>query len=110
MLQSGNFLRDIPPRGSQEAFEDLLWGKGFRVERIISQGHASPEGFWYQQVEAEWVIVLEGAGRLEFQDGSVHPMARGDYLHLPAGLPHRVQWTDPDTPTIWLAIHFPSQV
>lgn len=42
-----------------------------RIERIISHGHASPEGFWYDQGQSEWVVVLKGAARLQFEDGTV---------------------------------------
>ena len=106
MIRTGNILQNIVPRGAEEAFEELLHGAGFRLARIVSQGHNSPEGFWYQQVEAEWVIVLEGAAELKFEDGTARRMGRGDYVLIPAGVRHRVEWTDPALPTIWLAIHF----
>ena len=41
-----------------------------RIERIISHGHASPADFWYDQAQHEWVIVLKGAARLQFEDGT----------------------------------------
>ena len=109
MLQKGNIFENLPPCGSDEAFEDLLRGQGLRVERIVSHGHASSQDFWYQQVEAEWVMVLRGAARVEFEGGTVHRMGPGDYVLIPPQVRHRVDWTDPDTPTVWLAIHFPSQ-
>jgi len=108
MHPTGNIFQNIPPRGSDEAFEDLLRGQGFRVERIVSQGHASSQGFWYQQVEAEWVMVLRGSARLEFEGGTVHQMGPGDYVLIPPQVRHRVDWTDPAHPTVWLAFHFPS--
>jgi cupin 2 domain-containing protein len=78
-----------------------------RIERIISLGHASPPGFWYDQATDEWVLLVAGAARLRFEgDAESQEMKPGDYCHIPAHKRHRVDWTDPQTPTIWLAIHF----
>ncbi|HOD43146.1 MAG TPA: hypothetical protein PKL57_21545, partial [Candidatus Wallbacteria bacterium] len=41
-----------------------------RIERILSAGQASPEGFWYDQPENEWVLLVQGEARLAFDDGS----------------------------------------
>jgi cupin 2 domain-containing protein len=106
MLKTGNLFQTIPTPGKDESFQDLLEGRDFRVKRIVSQGHCSPQGFWYQQLEDEWVAVLSGSARLEFEGGAVQPLQRGDYVLIPAGVRHRVQWTDPQSPTVWLAIHF----
>lgn len=78
-----------------------------RIERIVSRGQASPPGFWYDQDAAEWVIVLAGSAALLFEgETDPHRLAPGDYLHIPAHRRHRVEWTDPDQATIWLAVHF----
>jgi cupin 2 domain-containing protein len=92
----------------REVFQSIVSREDIRIERIVSHGHASPEGFWYQQVEAEWVVVLQGHARLRFDEGPVHELVPGSYVLIPAGLRHRVDWTDPAVPTVWLAIHFPS--
>jgi len=105
MLQMGNLFQNVA-WASSEVFEPLVAGVGVRVERIISHGQASPEGFWYQQVEAEWVVVLQGRACLRFEQGEVYDMFPGSYALIPAGVRHRVDWTDPELPTIWLAIHF----
>lgn len=76
-----------------------------RIERIISHGHASPEGFWYDQPLNEWVILLKGVARLQFEDGMVE-MKPGDYVNIPAHKNHRVDWTTPEELTIWLAVHY----
>jgi cupin 2 domain-containing protein len=80
---------------------------GLRIERIVSQGQASPAGFWYDQAEGEWVLVLAGAARLRFED---EPDARllgpGDWLDIAPRRRHRVDWTDPAVPTIWLAVYY----
>jgi cupin 2 domain-containing protein len=108
MPDCGNLLQDVPGRMDREVFQSIVSREDLRIERIVSHGHASPEGFWYQQVEAEWVVVLQGHARLRFDEGPVHELVPGSYVLIPAGLRHRVDWTDPAVPTVWLAIHFPS--
>lgn len=61
-------LDNIPTQLPEEVFTDIFTTDNFRVERIVSQGHASPEGFWYDQDRNEWVIVLEGAAHIRFED------------------------------------------
>lgn len=97
-------LTDVPlSPGSEEFFETLLQGNGkFKIERIVSHGHVSPEGFWYDQKEDEWVLVAEGEARLLFDDGREVALARGDHLLIPAGQKHRVVHTS--SPCVWLAI------
>ena len=106
MPEAGNLFAQVPTSLPQEVFEPVLAGGRFRVERIVSHGHASPQDFWYQQLASEWVVVLKGAGRLRFEDGRVIEMTPGAYVLIPAGERHRVDWTDPHEPTVWLAIHF----
>ena len=90
-----------------EIFEDLLITKEFRVERIISNGHASPKDFWYDQEQNEWVMILQGQAILVFRDGDkTMTLKSGDYIKIPAHKQHRVEWTDPEQETVWLAIHY----
>jgi cupin 2 domain-containing protein len=70
-----------------------------RVERIVSYGHASPDGFWYDQDRHEWVVVLNGAAKIRFEEGTVGTRP-GNYITIPAHRKHRVEWTTPDEPTI----------
>lgn len=93
-----------------ERFEPLVTRPGLRIERILSTGQASPEGFWYDQAEDEFVLLLAGAARLrlEASAGPLH-LAPGDWVHLPAGCRHRVEWTSTDPPTVWLAVHHAPQ-
>jgi cupin 2 domain-containing protein len=104
---AGNLLADLPDRRADEIQTELAASPHVRIERIVSHGQASPPGFWYDQDQAEWVIVLAGSADLRFAD---EPAARrlrpGDYVHIPAHCRHRVDWTDPDCPTVWLAVHF----
>jgi len=83
----------------------LQAGDGVRIERIVSMDHRSPDGFWYDQDQHEWVVVLKGAAKLEFEDRTVS-MAPGDSILIPAHPPHRVLWTTAEEPTVWLAVFF----
>ena len=100
-----NLFVDIPSQLPKEVFTTLISAANVRIERIVSHGHASPEVFWYDQDEYEWVIVLKGAARLRFED-SILEMKPGDFVNIPAHKRHRVEWTTPDEPTIWLAIFY----
>ena len=102
-----NLFFDLPLNLSQEAIEILAWGRNVRIERIVSHRHSSPDGFWYDQDEAEWIVVLKGEAKL-LLDGEVGPvhLTTGDYLLIPAHKKHRVDWTTPNEPTPWLAVFF----
>lgn len=100
-----NLLCDLPDARAGEVTDAILAAPGLRIERIVSQGQASPSGFWYDQPQAEWVLLLKGAARLRFAD---EPQERllgpGDCLHIAAHRRHRVEWTDSAQPTVWLAV------
>ena len=100
-----NILTPLPRPSSDEAVESLLQANGVRLARIVSHGQASPAGFWYDQEDAEWVLVVTGRARVtiegEAEDRALGP---GDSLLLPAHCRHRVAWTDPEQPTVWLAL------
>ncbi len=102
-----NLLRDIPDARTGEVTQAILAAPGVRIERIVSLGQASPPGFWYDQAETEWVLLLAGAARLRFAD---EPEARlispGDWVEIPPHRRHRVDWTDPAQPTVWLAVSY----
>jgi len=102
--RGGNLFRDLPAPDGGERIDVLSRPAGCRVERIVSRGHRSPEGFWYDQDEDEWVVLLEGAARLAFADGRTVALAPGDWVELPAHARHRVEWTAPDRATVWLAV------
>jgi cupin 2 domain-containing protein len=102
-----NLLAALPPPGPEEAFETLLETAALRVERIVSHGHASPEGFWYEEDRGEWVMLLQGAAALEFAgEATPRRLAPGDWIDIPPRTKHRVAWTAPDRPTVWLALHY----
>jgi len=75
-----------------------------RIECIVSNGQSSPEGFWYDQTENEWVLLLKGAASLKYADGSVAAMKPGDHLRIPAHTRHRVESVSEDA--VWLAVHY----
>jgi cupin 2 domain-containing protein len=97
-----------PIKQDEAEFTETLAGKGTtRIERIVSHGHHSPEGFWYDQDQDEWVTLLSGGARLRFERDEASIVLRpGDHLHIPAHVRHRVEWTDPDTDTVWLAVFY----
>jgi cupin 2 domain-containing protein len=101
-----NLLADIPDDLPEELVQTLLGTPGVRIERIVSLGHASPEGFWYDQEEHEWVLLLAGAARLRFEGQEPIDLRPGSFVNIPAHGRHRVEWTDPTRPTIWLAVIF----
>lgn len=105
--QASSLLQGIPAELPEELMETLLDGREFRVERIVSRGHASPPGFWYDQEEHEWVLLLQGGARLRFEDGGREvSLTAGDCLNIPAHCRHRVEWTDAEGDSIWLAIFY----
>lgn len=102
-----NLFADIPNNLPEELFETLVSAQGVRIERIVSHGQASPEGFWYDQDTDEWVLLLRGAARLQFENSDMPlEMEPGGYVLIPAHTRHRVAWTDPSQPTVWLAVHY----
>lgn len=103
---SANLYRDLPAELPQEVFTTLLQAGSVRIERILSRGQTSPASGWYDQDEDEWVLLVQGAGELTFEDGRRVRLGPGDHLHIPAHQRHRVSWTDPQQTTLWLAVFY----
>ncbi len=101
-----NISADIPGNTSKEVFEDIVSADGVRIERIISNGHSSPDSGWYDQDENEWVMVIKGSARLVFEGDQEVLLCEGDYLNIPRHTKHKVAWTDPDNITVWLAVFY----
>jgi cupin 2 domain-containing protein len=102
-----NIYSSLPENLPDELTETLVSTDGARIERIVSHGQASPEGFWYDQPEHEFVLLLSGAARLRFADvDEILELKPGDYLVIPAHRRHRVEWTSPNAPSVWLAVFF----
>lgn len=102
-----NLLDSIPERLPEELVDVLARGSGARIERIVSRGHSSPEGFWYDQETWEWVMVVKGTAGVFFEgEAEAVSLGPGDYLTIPPHRRHRVEWTDPEGDTVWLAVHW----
>ena len=103
---AGNLFADVPRSLVAERIDVLVTLRTARVERIVSTGHVTPSGEWYDQDTDEWVVLLTGSARLRFED---EPAARelrpGDWVMIRAHRRHRVDATDRDTPTVWVAVH-----
>jgi cupin 2 domain-containing protein len=105
--KSGNLFADMPARSPGETTDPILSTDAVRIERIVSHAHASPPGFWYDQAWPEWVMVVAGSAGVLFE-GEREPVAlrAGDHLTIAAHRRHRVEWTDADRATVWLAVHY----
>lgn len=103
----GNIFGDVPAMLPEEQFSELLATPGVWIERIVSNGQSTPPGQWLDQEQAEWVMIVQGSARLRF-DGEAEArwLRPGDYVYIPPHARHRVDWTEPDRPTVWLAIHW----
>lgn len=96
----------LPPPGTpgEETCVTLLEQPAFTLEHIASRGAASPEGFWYDQERAEWVVLLLGQAELRFESGATRQLTVGEALLIPARCRHRVERTSPDA--LWLALFY----
>lgn len=106
-MEPANLLHNIPAQLPDEIVETLAAAGPTRIERIVSRGHASPPGFWYDQEQHEWVLLIQGAARLRIagREAVMH-LGPGDYVNIPAHVRHRVDWTAPDAETVWLAVFY----
>jgi cupin 2 domain-containing protein len=106
-MTAGNLFTNVPCRLPDEQFMTLLQTPSVRIERIVSTGHATAPDEWYDQDHAEWVVVLAGSAALVFE-GEAQPrrLEPGSYVHIAPHVRHRVAWTDPSQPTVWLAVRY----
>jgi cupin 2 domain-containing protein len=106
-MMADNLFANVPCELPDEQITTLLQAPNVRIERIVSTGHATVPGQWYDQDQPEWVLVVAGSAGLLFE-GETEPrlLEPGSYVHIAAHVRHRVAWTDPSTPTVWLAIHY----
>lgn len=104
--RAGNLFAGVPARLEKEETTVLAELPYARIVRIVSTGQASPRGFWYDQDRTEWVVLLTGSAALLIE-GEAGPriLGPGDHVEIPPHIRHRVEWTDADEPTVWLAIH-----
>lgn len=103
----GTLLADIPIELPEEIFETICLSDNVKIERIVSRGHASPVGFWYDQEKSEFILIVQGSAGLKFEhERDIVILKTGDYLNIDAHVKHRLEWTDPSCATIWLAVHY----
>lgn len=105
-MKISNIFENIPQTLKEELIENILVNNNFKVERIISEAHASPKEFWYDQPTNEFIYLVSVSAAIMFEDHSVKTLKTGDYLVIEAGKKHRVEWTDKKSKTIWLTIHY----
>lgn len=97
----------IPDNQKDELIETILQEPNLRIERIVSDGQSSPDGFWYDQDDNEWVILLKGSAGLRFEgQEDVIVLKPGDHVRIERHQKHRVEWTDQDQKTVWVAVHY----
>ncbi len=101
-----NIFENIPADIPDELIEVIAGNDKVRIEKIVSNGHSSPPGFWYDQDEAEFVLLLQGSAELLFENNQKIEMKPGDYIFIPPHRKHRVEKTDENGITIWLAVFF----
>ena len=106
MNELKNIFEVLPEHLDKEFFEDLIETGNFRLERIVSEGQSSPDNFWYDQEKNEFVILLSGSAVVSYRDGQKFSLKPGDYLTIPAHQKHRVDKTDGEKKTFWLALHY----
>jgi len=107
MTEKSNVFEVIPRELRAEFIETLAGREGVRIERIVSRGHTSRAGFWYDSEQTEWVVVVRGRARLRFEaDDSTLDLGPGDHVTIPPHAKHRVESTAPGQDTIWLAVYF----
>ncbi len=103
----GTLLEGIPAELPEEICDTICSAESVKIERIVSRGHASPEGFWYDQERNEFVLVMRGSAGLKLEnEEDIVVLKPGDYLNIGSHRKHRVEWTDPTCETIWLAVHY----
>jgi len=103
----GSLLSNLRFPEDAESFATLIDTGAVRIERIVSSGQVTPRGEWLVGERREFVVVVTGRARLSFErEAEPITLGPGDWVDISAGLRHRVDWTDPDQPTVWLAVHF----
>ena len=100
-----NIFHNISDSIPEEIFETIIQTQNIKIERIISKGQRSEENFWYDQDQSEWVLVLKGAARLQFEDEFIE-LQVGDYINIRSHQKHRLYWTKPEEETVWLAVFY----
>jgi cupin 2 domain-containing protein len=102
-IRVDNLFANLPELSKSEQLLSVFKNPLIEIQRIVSESYSSPPGFWYDQDDDEWVMVIRGEAILEFEGGELVRMQEGDYVMIPRHLKHRVQHTGSETN--WLAVH-----
>lgn len=105
LMDKISFYDNITCDVNYEKFFEVFKNEVIRIEKIVSNGQKSPENFWYEQEENEFVLLLKGNAILEFEE-EIMILNEGDAVNIPAHKKHRVKQTSQEMPTIWLAIFY----
>ena len=97
-------IYDLPALPLQDELTRVLaHGKDVRIEQIISTGQTSD---WYDQEEAEFVVLLEGQAKIEFEDKPTLTLNRGEAINIKPHERHRVSFTSTEPPCVWLCVFY----
>lgn len=102
-MKIGNVFSHISEASEEEQFDLIAKSPNCRIDRIVSAGHSSPKGFWYDQENDEFILLLQGEAVLEFEDRTI-TLKAGDYMRIPKNCKHRVEKTSIDPVCIWLCV------
>jgi cupin 2 domain-containing protein len=105
-MNKQNIFDKVNVDKSNEEFIKILREKNIRIERIVSNGQKSDEGFWYDQDENEFVLLLDGDAILEFENNKEVELKKGDFIDIKAREKHRIKYTSTTQPTVWLAVFY----
>lgn len=106
-METKSFFENVPAYLPQELVEVIASNTNVRIERIISSGHVTPEGQWYDQTETEWVMLLQGEANILFAgESSPRHLKSGDFLLILPHIRHRVVSTSVEPKAIWLAVFY----
>ena len=105
-MELSNIFESMPANPDAEVVDLIAQNKNAKIERIISRGQTSPATGWYDQEKDEWVLVLKGEAIISFDNGKEVNLKTGDHINISAHTKHKVKWTDPETETVWLAVHY----
>ena len=107
-MTKGNLFDGINSLDLKEEFvEKIFEFEDKYIERIISKAHRTPAAEWLDQKLNEWVILLQGEAVLKFKDEEEFKLQKGDYVFIPKGILHRVDYTSEEPVCIWLTFFFP---
>ena len=102
-----NLLATPCPPSGEESTRVLASAETWRLLLIASNGYRSPHDEWMDQADHEWVLVLRGSACVALRNPArIVDLSPGDHLLIPPHQRHKLERTDPDPGTLWLALHW----